>query len=390
MKKTGKTLVTSSIMLLSLLTQLAYADETTMTKPVEEKKMETLSTPQEKVDKPVVTENPLKMSGFVDAYYSTNFYFPESRANRLRNFDIYSNQFGFNMAKLKFQKDPGPIGFDVELAFGSATDLVHTIDNKVDETFKNLHQAYGTVAIPVGNTLSIDVGKFVTHLGSEVIETNANWNYSRSLLFSWAIPYFHTGLRATYPINRYVTVMGMVSNGSNRIIDNNDGKTFGGQIVLTPIENLSIIENLIGGPEQANNNSDWRSITDTVISWQPIPKLGLNVNFDYGMEKIKTSNQTWLGVSGMARYAITDRVAIAARGEWFNDPDGLQTGTAQQLQEATLTAEWRPFVSNLLLRAELRRDWSNAKSFDPLDTQKDPKSTKTDQNTFLVGAVFEF
>jgi len=33
--------------------------------------------------------------------------------------------------------------------------------------------------------------------GAEVIESNANWNYSRSLLFSWAIPYYHMGFRAT-------------------------------------------------------------------------------------------------------------------------------------------------------------------------------------------------
>ena len=32
--------------------------------------------------------------------------------------------------------------------------------------------------------------------GAEVIETHSNWNYSRSLLFAWAIPYYHMGLRA--------------------------------------------------------------------------------------------------------------------------------------------------------------------------------------------------
>jgi len=35
----------------------------------------------------------------------------------------------------------------------------------------------------------MDLGKFVTSAGAEVIEAKDNWNYSRSLLFVNAIPY---------------------------------------------------------------------------------------------------------------------------------------------------------------------------------------------------------
>ena len=30
-----------------------------------------------------------------------------------------------------------------------------------------------------------------------MIESKDNWNYSRSLLFAWAIPYYHFGLRSS-------------------------------------------------------------------------------------------------------------------------------------------------------------------------------------------------
>ena len=40
----------------------------------------------------------------------------------------------------------------------------------------------------------------MTPLGAEVIEPWANYNYSRSLLFSFAIPFTHTGVLATYPL----------------------------------------------------------------------------------------------------------------------------------------------------------------------------------------------
>jgi hypothetical protein len=42
--------------------------------------------------------------------------------------------------------------------------------------------------------ISIDAGKFVTSASAEVIESNKNWLYSRSLLFT-GVPLLHTGLR---------------------------------------------------------------------------------------------------------------------------------------------------------------------------------------------------
>ena len=48
-----------------------------------------------------------------------------------------------------------------------------------------------------------------------MIESKDNWNYSRGLLFSWAIPYYHTGLRATYAVNDKVSLAGFLVNGWN-------------------------------------------------------------------------------------------------------------------------------------------------------------------------------
>src|SRR5436309_1305112 len=83
----------------------------------------------------------------------------------------------------------------------------------VTTTYQNIQQAYISFLAPAGNGLQIDFGKFVTALGNEVIETKDNWNYSRSLLFTLAIPYYHMGMRATYPINDKVSVMGFLGNG---------------------------------------------------------------------------------------------------------------------------------------------------------------------------------
>ena len=39
-----------------------------------------------------------------------------------------------------------------------------------------------------------------------MIEAKDNWNYTRGLLFTWAIPFYHVGVRATLPVGERVTV----------------------------------------------------------------------------------------------------------------------------------------------------------------------------------------
>lgn len=98
-----------------------------------------------------------------------------------------------------------PVGFHLEIGVGPTADLIHTIDGQVDQSFKYIYQGYGTAVLPIGDGVTVDTGMFVTHLAAEVIETNGNWNYSRSLLFAWAIPYFHALVRCSYPVTSRVS-----------------------------------------------------------------------------------------------------------------------------------------------------------------------------------------
>src|SRR4029079_1870297 len=131
------------------------------------------------------------------------------------------------------------LGFRADLNFGPVTDMVHAFEPGGADVFKAFEQAYVSYLARVGKGLQLDVGKFVTPHGAEVIEAKDNWNYSRSLLFSLAIPYYHTGVRATYSLNDKVSVMGALVNGWNDFKDNNSGKTFGAQIALKPVAALS-------------------------------------------------------------------------------------------------------------------------------------------------------
>jgi hypothetical protein len=298
-----------------------------------------------------------------------------------------------SLAEIVLQKEASPAGFRIDLDFGPTTAWVHTLDADGDGAadagdggiFQHLQQAYISYVAPVGKGLTIDAGKFVTHQGAEVIETENNWNYSRSLLFAWAIPYFHLGVHGGYPVSDKLVLNGYIYNGVNRITDNNSGKTFGVQVGLTPVEKLLILLNWIGGPEQENNNSDWRHIVDIVATLNVTDKLSFMANFDYGVEMQEPENAIWTGVAGYARYAITDSIAVIPRGEWFKDRDGFATGTAQNLIEGTLTFE-NQIKEGLLLRLEGRVDRSDEAFFET----DDPKEKSKSQFTLLGGAIYSF
>lgn len=344
----------------------------------------------------------ITVSGFVDAYYSYNFNRPADRKNQLRNFDLDSNAFTLSLAELVIQKAPSPVGFRIDMDYGPTTDFVHGGPIGVHpqshpatteaETFKNIQQAYVSWVAPIGRGLTIDFGKFVTHMGSEVIESKDNWNYSRSFLFSWAIPYYHAGIRASLPVSDSLTINGYIYNGWNNVFENNNAKTFGAEIVLNPLPGLTIVQNWVGGKEPSGTfgaNINWRNVWDTVVTFAPTDNLAFMLNYDYGTEKSNAAgvpDPRWTGVAGYVRFAPNDWLAFIPRLEWYRDNGGFTTGATQTLYEVTLTNEFK-ISKNLLTRLEYRRDWSvGNNAFEA----HDGTFTKNHQDTALVGVVYTF
>ena len=333
---------------------------------------------------------PTYVSGFVDTYYSYNSNQPITRTNSFRSFDTSSNQFSLNLVQLVVDKTPSGegsrTGYRVALGFGQAINAVNGSDPAGLGFDQYLKEAYFSYLAPVGKGLQVDVGKFVTPHGAEVIETKDNWNYSRGLLFSYAIPYFHFGLRAKQTITDKTWVSGYVVNGWNSVIDNNTGKTYGVGFGWTPSPKFSFVQNYMAGPEQADNNSDWRQLWDTLVTVSPTSKLSLMANYSYGRGDRGSDGAPvyWNGIAGYVKYALNDKYAIATRYEYYNDHDGFTTGTAQHFNGITGTFQ-RVIAGNLLTRLEFRRDRSNRPTF-----MKGDNNPTSSQNTVAAGMVFMF
>lgn len=343
---------------------------------------------------------PTSITGFVDGYFDYNFNHPhdyisstaQSPLTPLHLFNGPSSQFALNMTELIIARPPDAstsrLGYNFTLGFGTAMNVVNGSDPGGLGFAQYLKEAYLSYLAPVGKGLQVDFGKFVTPAGAEVIETKDNWNYSRSLLFYYAIPFYHFGFRTKYAFNDKYSLTCYVVNGWNNIIDNNTGKTYGLSFAANPSKKLSFTENYFAGPEMTGTNDHWRQLTDTVATYSPTSKLSLTANFDYGRGDEPTGLTHpvwWSGIAGYARYAFNNRYAFAGRYEYYNDHDGFTTGSTggQHLNEFTATFE-RKIESNLITRLEFRRDMSNRPTLLKGSTPTDA------QNTLTGGLIYVF
>ncbi len=324
----------------------------------------------------------------VDGYHQYNVNQPADRTAGLRAFTGPSNQISLKMAKLALSKAPttdSRVGFELSFAFGEAINVVNGSEPVAGLGFAQyLEEAY--LSYMVNEKLQVDFGKWVTPIGAEVIESNGNWNYSRGLLFTWAIPFYHYGLRANYAINDKTWVTAHLANGWNNVVENNPGKTFALQVGFSPTEKISVVQNYIVGPEMFNADA-LRHLLDTIVTYEFNDQLSFMVNYDYGMEEgflPADPNSKWQGVAGYLRYALSDKAAVASRLEWFQDDDAWSTGLSQQVKEFTQTFEYQ-VADGLMTRFEIRRDWSNEPFF-----LKNTGSIVQDQTTFILGLTYSF
>jgi hypothetical protein len=370
-----KRIVTIGLMLLVILTFSAgaWADE--------EKKASGINVDEIK--------KALGLSIYLQGGYNYNFASPDSGENQLRVFDQKANSFTLDLAQIQFLKDPavGGLGYKLKLSFGETAKFIHAmgLGNAGDEF--DLTEAYISYSAPLGKGLRFDFGKMATYHGAEVIEARDNPNYSRSYLFNFAIPFTHTGLKMSYAFSDTLNASVHVVNGWDNFNDNNKSKTVGVSVGYTPVEQLAMIFNLMYGPEKDDNNHDNRFLFDWVGTIKPVKNLSIILNTDYATEQHSDPDSggtaKWYGVAAIAKYDFSDMYSLSVRGEYFNDQNGVRTGTPQHLKEVTLTPEIR-VAQGLIVRPEYRHDWSNGTVFDSHDTPLNKKQ----QDTVAVALMY--
>lgn len=312
----------------------------------------------------------ISLNVFVSSGYSYNPNDPDSGKNYYHVFDIDENTFKIDVLELSLQKDaalPGSSGFRMDLTTGSSVPKV-TRSAGLSIGDLDFHQMYLSYVVPAGNGLKLDLGKFVTAMGYEVIEgyDGFNDNYTRSFLFGYAIPFTHTGIRGSYKFSERLSAMFMLVNGWDNAIDNNMSKSICEQISFAPADKMGIALTHMIGPEKAQDDVDYRNSFDIVASDTVSSGLSVGFNGDYSTEMHSADGNgmgLWWGVAGYLQLQFSVNTSLAVRCEQFADVDGIRTGLIQKLQEVTLTPSFR-LTPQVILRGDVRIDQSDEKVFE--------------------------
>jgi hypothetical protein len=357
--------------------------------------------------------NEIEIHGFASTSYNYNFNNPVTIANgnsTNRVYDRDSNTFKFDSGELVFLKDTpniGDIGFRTDLNYGNSVPAVNAANGLTGagvglrDDF-DVQQAYVSYNAPVGNGLQIDMGKFITHVGAEVIQGHDgfNYNFSRSFMFGLGGPFVHTGVRTSYSPSENLSLLFMISNDPlGDDVDNNNDKAYGAQVGYKYGEDVSVLLNWVGGNRSIGvNNNSWMSLWDMVVDVSLSEKTLLQVNVDYGVQAGVSSvvvgrDSNWWGISTIVRHDYNKWFSMNARAEYFSDEDGTQTsvGTVnnrtagQKLWEFTVTPEIR-VQQNLVVRFEYRHDASTRFAF--RDTNNNVLNSS--QDTVAANALFYF
>ena len=345
------------------------------------------------------------VSGILDFYYMYNMNHP--RVGALaggRAFDVKNDSFSFSLLKVDVVKPVGkgsPVGFTLTGTVGKTADIVHSTEPGGMNTYKYLQQVYGTYVVGNGKMpITVDFGKFVTWHGYEVIGSTSNDNYSGSLLFTFAIPFYHAGIRATIPLSDKLTAGLYLVNGWNDVEDSNGGKSYGASLAFTPSKPLSLTLNYLGGDEgsmTANGVGSFGGIgfptplilntqlVDLVAVWTPTAKIKLGANVDYASAaKSGAADGNWSGEAVYFKYQFKPSTYLCLRAEHFEDNNGLRTGAAQNVNEITVTLD-HAWKANLVTRLEFRHDHAGAAGFFPSGG-----GGSRDQDTISLSHVVKF
>jgi hypothetical protein len=311
----------------------------------------------------VLDASGISVNGYIDAGYShadknieagigTPAVAPRVFDNQNNSFALH--QFGLSVSKLPKQGFGGLVNVTV----GSDAQVIHSFpEGTGGSSMFDVTQAYAQYA---GGPLTLIAGKYATLHGTEVIWSPSNNNISRSILFG-AVPFTHTGVRATWAVSDTVSLIAGVNNGWDQLTDQNRGKTLELGATLNPIKPLNIAISGYSGQEPAGTGNGTRTSINAVGSYNITDAISvgaelLNVTQDVPGAGGATTSVKYTGVAGYGSYMFTSKIRGALRVENFDDKDGFHfhtTGT--KYREVTATGAYLASDS-FEARAELRRD----------------------------------
>jgi hypothetical protein len=330
--------------------------------------------------------NPFTISGYAEAYYNHDFNRPENNTTPgfLYNFNR-TGEVNLNLGFIKVNYGTERVRANISFATGTYMNANYSAEPGV---LKNIYEANVGVKLSAKSNLWLDAGIMLSHIGFESAVGKDNWTLSRSLLAENS-PYFESGLKLGYTTkDEKLYLSAMYLNGWQRIqrVDGNSTPGFGTQATYKPTGSITLNYSTFIGNDKPDSVSQMRYFHNLYGIFQLTDKFGVIAGVDFGSEqKVKGSSSynTWYSPVLIARFSLSEKVRIAARGEYYADKNGviISTGTVNGFKTLgySLNFDYLPF-ENVMWRVEAK----SLNSKDPIFTCDDISKK---QNFFLTTSI---
>ncbi len=320
---------------------------------------------QDQITGAIHIQNPLTISGYVDTYYSYDFGAP---ANHERPSFFYSynkhNELNLNLGFVKAKyTQTGIVRGNLELMAGTYAQYNLAAEQGL---LKHVFEANVGACVYDNNeqNIWIDAGIMPSHIGFESAIGKDCPNLTRSMLADNS-PYYESGVKIGYATSDdkwYIAAMYL--NGWQRItkINGNQTPAFGSQITYKPSSDITLNWSTYIGNEQPDSAALWRYFNNFYGVFQLSDKFGITAGFDIGLQDKFTDSSgmnLWFSPVVIVQYKPTNSLRVAARAEYYSDPNGviIPTGTTNGFQTLgySLNVDYYLGVSqDVLFRAEIR------------------------------------
>lgn len=332
-------------------------------------------------------------------------------------FNTPAKQDGFNLNVVNvvlekpLDESTWSAGYKVDLIYGpNAVNWNTSVGANASDM--SIKQAYVALRAPVGNGLDLKLGTFDTIIGYEVFNSGSNPNYTRSWGYTIE-PTEHTGLLASYQVNKVVGVSaGIVNTWSAGVNSRSPGaesdKGYLAALTLTAPDSFGVLAGSALYLGYADGyagllGNDVHSYYAGLTLATPIKELKVGASFDYAEADGDGLGATGSGLATAlyASYQATEKMSFHFRGEWARLNPTLFTGTASTLgiggvpdEVLALTGTLQyDLWANVLSRLEVR--WDHALSGHPFGGKVGgtaPFGTGDENDSVLVAAnlIYKF
>lgn len=356
----------------------------------------------------VANENPLSISGSVDAYYRTNI----STDNMMLSESVspatsFANLPGFSlgMVNVILEKEKGKFGVVADLVMGPRGRDAVFLSTGSPNIINQLYLYFN-----VSDDIKLTFGNFNTYLGYEVISPKDNFNYSTSYMFSYG-PFSHSGLKADIALSEKVSLALALMNPTDATEFNPfSSYVYGAQLGYETDQGGTWL-NVRYGDEDGILKENKNSIGDvsqgkvfqvdltTGYDLSDDLYLGLNATYlsvgnaeaflDDGITSIDGDNGGFYGLAAYAQLGLSDNLKIGTRVEYFgtfNDFGILPLDEEGNGSILDLTLSANIALEDLTLIPEFRIDLASEEGAFPNSDLLPGKSLAS----FLIAAVYPF